>query len=542
MDLYKIRQELNKGVALTNINLKVTDYARVSTNHLEQQKSLQNQKEHFEEMIKENPNWTYITGYVDDGITGTSDVKRDNFMKMIDDAKNNKFDLIITKEISRFSRNTLDSIKYTRELLSYGVAVLFVNDNINTALPDAELRLTIMASMAQDEIRRLSERVKFGINRAILRGEILGNNLLYGYKKDKNTKKLVIINEEAEVVRRIFEWYAIDKLSLSEIVRRLNKDKILSRNSNKWSITTISRMIENPKYKGFYCGRKIEVEDYMTKKIKYLNKDEWIMYEDKGKIPPIIDSELWEKANKRLNKRKKSKNKYHDKYLYSSKIYCKSHKTLYYRRIFRNKNKDVTWVCSEYLKYGKEYCNSANIRESELNYIFKDIINKLEIDLNKVVDILINYYKDSDFNKNEEIEKRKKKLNNIIIKKDKLLDLNIKEIISDQEFQKRNNMLNEEIKSIEEEINNLNERNNNVTLEDDIKDKVYSNKVLEKIIDLILNHIDVTMIDNIINLDIYLNYDSKLELSNDYEFKRGFDTKGTKRYCVFYKIRCFFLS
>ncbi len=537
MDLYKIRKELNMGIPLTSIKLRVTDYARVSTNHLEQQKSLQNQKEHFEEMIKENPNWTYITGYVDDGITGTSDVKRDNFMKMIDDAKNNKFDLIITKEISRFSRNTLDSIKYTRELLSYGVAVLFVNDNINTALPDAELRLTIMASMAQDEIRRLSERVKFGMNRAILRGEILGNNLLYGYKKDKNTKKLVIINEEADVVRRIFEWYAIDKLSLSEIVRRLNKDKILSRNSNKWSVTTISRMIENPKYKGFYCGRKIEVEDYMTKKIKYFNKDEWITYEDKEKIPPIIDSYLWEKANKRLNKRKKSKNKYHNKYLYSSKIYCKCHKTLYYRRIFRNKNKDVTWVCSEYLKYGKEYCNSANIRESELNYIFKDIINKLEIDLNKVVHILINYYQNSDFNKDEEIEKRKKKLNNIIIKKDKLLDLNIKEIISDQEFQKRNNMLNEEIKSIEEDINNIDDKNNNVTLEDDIRDKVYSNKVLERIINLILKHIDVTMVDKVISLDIYLNYDSKLELSNDYEFKRGFDTKGTKRYYVFYKVK-----
>ena len=176
---------------LTSIKLRVTDYARVSTDHLEQKKSLQNQVEHFEQYIKENPNWTYVGGYVDDGITGTSDVKRDNFMKMIEDARSGKFDLIVTKEISRFSRNTLDSIKYTRELLSYGVAVLFVNDNINTVMPDSELRLTIMASMAQDEIRRLSERVKFGMNRAIERGEILGNDLLYGYKKDKDTKVIL---------------------------------------------------------------------------------------------------------------------------------------------------------------------------------------------------------------------------------------------------------------------------------------------------------------------------------------------------------------
>ena len=195
MDLYAVRKQLSMGVPLASLKLRVTDYARVSTNTHEQKKSLQNQVEHFEQYIKENPNWTYVDGYVDDGITGTSDIKRDNFMKMIEDARRGKFDLIVTKEISRFSRNTLDSIKYTRELLSYGVSVLFVNDNINTAMPDSELRLTIMASMAQDEIRRLSERVKFGMNQAIERGEILGNNLLYGYKKNKDNGGLNIIKE-----------------------------------------------------------------------------------------------------------------------------------------------------------------------------------------------------------------------------------------------------------------------------------------------------------------------------------------------------------
>ena len=121
-------------------------------------------------------------------------------MKMIFDAKNDKFDLILTKEISRFSRNTLDSIKYTRELLENGVAVFFLNDNINTLLPDAELRLTIMASLAQDEVRRLSERVRFGMQRAIEKKKILGNNSLYGYYKDKKTNKLVINQEEAIIV------------------------------------------------------------------------------------------------------------------------------------------------------------------------------------------------------------------------------------------------------------------------------------------------------------------------------------------------------
>ena len=188
---------LNSGISINDINLRVVIYARVSTNYKEQKNSLVNQVEHFKKVIDNNLNWTYIATYIDDGITGTNDTKREQFMKMINDSKSDKFDLIITKEISRFSRNTLDSIKYTRELLNNGVAVFFVNDNINTILPDAELRLTIMASLAQDEIRRLSERVRFGMNRAIEKKVILGNNLLYGYKKDKESKKLVIIEEEA---------------------------------------------------------------------------------------------------------------------------------------------------------------------------------------------------------------------------------------------------------------------------------------------------------------------------------------------------------
>ena len=151
---------LNKGLAITNIKLRVVIYARVSTDHLEQKNSLNNQVEYFKQFIKSQRDWQYIDSYIDDGITGTNDIKREQFMKMINDSKSDKFDLIITKEISRFSRNTLDSIKYTRELLNNGVAVFFVNDNINTIFPDAELRLTIMASLAQDEVRRLSERVR----------------------------------------------------------------------------------------------------------------------------------------------------------------------------------------------------------------------------------------------------------------------------------------------------------------------------------------------------------------------------------------------
>mgnify|MGYP004561070693 FL=1 len=566
MDLYTVRKQLNMGVPLTSIKLRVTDYARVSTDHLEQKKSLQNQVEHFEQYIKENPNWTYIPGYVDDGITGTSDIKRDNFMKMIEDARLGKFDLIVTKEISRFSRNTLDSIKYTRELLSYGVAVLFVNDNINTAQSDSELRLTIMASMAQDEIRRLSERVKFGMNRAIERGEILGNDLFYGYKKDRDSGILNIIEEEAKIVRRIYELYAVEQLTLSKIAKALNNEGLKTCQNKKWCISTISRMIENPKYKGYYCGRKSEIVDYMTKKIKYFEKGDWVIYEDKIRIPPIVDEDLWDRANNRLMLRKKAfmmrkedKNIYKNRYLYSAKIYCAKHNTVFHRRKFRKNKKDITWVCSLYLKNGKTSCDSPNIRESELDEIFKDLISKLQIDYIDIVNTLISYYKNLEIDTgiDEEISSIENKINNLYTKKDKILELTIQGGLSNDEFYERNNLFNDKINILTNELNQLKLDKDKLKtttdktkeLEDILKSKVNSKSTTNKIISSLLNHIVVSKINNNKNnmqLNIFLSYkdivNKKLQpiLRSSYEFRRGYDTKGTKRYKVYYQVNCYF--
>ncbi len=566
MDLYTVRKQLNMGVPLTSIKLRVTDYARVSTDHLEQKKSLQNQVEHFEQYIKESPNWTYIPGYVDDGITGTSDIKRDNFMKMIEDARLGKFDLIVTKEISRFSRNTLDSIKYTRELLSYGVAVLFVNDNINTAQSDSELRLTIMASMAQDEIRRLSERVKFGMNRAIERGEILGNDLFYGYKKDRDSGILNIIEEEAKIVRRIYELYAVEQLTLSKIAKTLNNEGLKTCQNKKWCISTISRMIENPKYKGYYCAKKSEIVDYMTKKIKYFEKGDWVIYEDKIRIPPIVDEDLWDRANNRLMLRKKAfmmrkedKNIYKNRYLYSAKIYCAKHNTVFHRRKFRKNKKDITWVCSLYLKNGKTSCDSPNIRESELDEIFKDLISKLQIDSIDIVNTIISYYKNLEIDTgiDEEISSIENKINNLYTKKDKILELTIQGGLSNDEFYERNNLFNDKINILINELNQLKLDKDKLKtttdktkeLEDILKSKVNSKSTTNKIISSLLNHIVVSKINNNKNnmqLNIFLSYkdivNKKLQpiLRSSYEFRRGYDTKGTKRYKVYYQVNCYF--
>ena len=180
MDILEIRKQL-RTKTIYDIPLRVTFYARVSTDKDEQLNSLDNQIHYYEELIRKNKAWTFVSGYIDEGLSGISTKKRENFHRMVEDGKNGDFDLIITKEITRFARNTLDSIQYTRELLNNGVAVFFQNDNINTLDEDSELRLTIMSGIAQDELRKLSSRVKFGHQQAIKSGVVIGNSRIFGF-------------------------------------------------------------------------------------------------------------------------------------------------------------------------------------------------------------------------------------------------------------------------------------------------------------------------------------------------------------------------
>ncbi|MDE5648895.1 MAG: recombinase family protein, partial [Oscillospiraceae bacterium] len=190
MDIYTIANQMKlEHKTIHDLNLKVTFYARVSTTREEQENSVENQINYFTEMIKNNPNWTFISGYVD-RIRGESAENRSEFMHMIEDGKNGEFDLILTKEVSRFARNTIDSLTYTRDLLRAGVGVFFQNDNICTIDTDSELRLTIMSSIAADEVRKLSERVRWGHKLSIESGKVLGNIRIFGY--DKVDCKLII--------------------------------------------------------------------------------------------------------------------------------------------------------------------------------------------------------------------------------------------------------------------------------------------------------------------------------------------------------------
>lgn len=463
MDIYDIRNALNSGKTIYDLPLRVTYYARVSTDKDEQLHSLSAQVRYYTEFIQRSPQWIYVEGYIDEGISGTSVRKRENFLRMVKDAQAGHFDFIVTKEISRFSRNTLDSIQYTQELLRCGVGVLFESDNINTLMPDAELRLTIMSSIAQDEVRKISERVKFGFKRAIENGVVLGNDRIWGYEKQDG--RLVVKEDEAEIVRTIFNLYANERMGIRTIASYLTSQGYKNTRGNDFSFSTIRGILCNPKYKGYYCGRKTSKIDYKLKTIKYFPEEDWVMYKDEENVPPIVSEELWDKANLILSKRSakqsaEDKTGYQNRYPYSGKIICGVHKLPYYRSLYRYKsgNKEI-WQCQEYSRKGREGCNAPVLYTTELDEILRKVLEELSVNRAEIIHGLIRLYQSigSGSRTEEDMARCKVEIDSILKRKDKLLDLSIDGHISDEEFSQRNERFNEEIERLRSRLGELEE-------------------------------------------------------------------------------------
>ena len=451
MEVRKIRSEMRMGRSFYDLPLRVTFYARVSTDQDEQINSLENQVQYYTELIQSKPNWKFVPGYVDEGISGGSTKKRDNFNRMIRDAKAGMFDFIITKEISRFSRSTLDSIKYTQELLDYNVGVFFQNDNINTLDTDSEFRLVIMAGVAQDEIRKLSERLKFGFRQAIKNGHVLGNDKLYGY--DKKDCVLTVNEEEAEIIRIIFDLYGNQRLGTRTISKRLMELGYTSREGNAFNTLTIRHILENPKYKGWYCGNKSQSVDYRTKRNILLDESEWVTYPDPS-IPAIVSEELWNRANvlyKRRREEMKSHSSgisFHNRYPYSAKIYCEEHGTTFHRQVIQTKKgQQEVWQCKVYRSHGRAACSAPQIRSSDLDVILSDIFKELVRDKEKIIDslvtVLTNIPKEVDYGKLRcQVENE---MDDLERKKNRLLDLSIAGALTVEEFKERNDAFNAQI-------------------------------------------------------------------------------------------------
>lgn len=535
LTLFEIRNALVDGTSIFELPLKVTYYARVSTDKYEQLNSLENQVTYYENYIKENSKWTFVEGYIDEGISGTSTNKRDSFKRMIRDAKNGKFNLIITKEISRFARDTLDSISYTRKLLEYGVGVFFQYDHINTFNSDSELRLTIMASIAQEEVRKLSERVKFGFQRSIESGKVLGNDAIWGYKKDKC--KLVIVEEEAEIIRKIYDMYVNEHLGMRSIGNKLADEGIFNKNGKPFQQGTIKYILTNPKYKGYYCGNKTRVIDYHTKQRVNINEEDWKLYEDNVSVPPIVSEYIWEKAQEIVKSRSDRfsthKEVYQNRYPFSGKIYCMNHNTTYRRKVNvssgKKKKRVVTWRCSHFLKYNTEGCDGPILYDDELKEIVGKSILKYISNVS-IVDDLIKEYKTIEENKDysKDIQKKKEEIEKLERSKSKILDLIVKELISEDDFKKQSDEIISNIHKLENEIYELESKSKSVLSNykylEEVRKKAlekleYENTDVDSLIYEFLEKIEVYKMNdnNYITLRVLLNTGNNYSIT----FKHG---------------------
>ncbi|MBE6666175.1 MAG: recombinase family protein [Ruminococcaceae bacterium] len=296
---------------------RVAAYCRVSTDRTDQKNSFESQKEYFKKYVQNHSEWILYEIYTDEGITGTNTKKRKGFLKMIEDAENHCFDLLITKEISRFARNILDSVYYTRMLKQLGIGVFFLNDNIFTLDSDAELRLAILASIAQEESRKTSERVKWGQMQRMKKGVVFGRNML-GY--DVKNGKMTVNPKGAEIVKKIFYQFTEENLSVTQIARNLDECGILPMYAKKWNPSVVLRILKNEKYKGDLKQKKTYTPDYLSHD-KKINRGEesfvWIYDHHE----PIVTEEIFEKAAKILSRGKNSLQA-DGKYPFSGKIIC----------------------------------------------------------------------------------------------------------------------------------------------------------------------------------------------------------------------------
>ena len=367
--------------------MRVASYCRVSTDKDDQANSFETQQRYFRDYIESQPDWELYEIYADEGISGTSTKKRTQFNRMIQDAYEGKFQLILTKEVSRFSRNILDTISYTRELKDIGVGVLFVTDNINTLDPEAEMLLSFLASLAQEESRRTSARVVWGQTRQMERGVVFGQSLL-GY--DVKDGRISINPEGAEIVRLIFHKYAVEQVGTSEIAQFLTcKGYRTYRGSDKWEANTVIKILNNEKYVGDLVQKKTYTKDFLTHE-KRRNTGEVPFVEIRNHHEPIISREIWDAAQERLHQNNKHAgcSGHSNRYVFSGKIKCSECGCSFVGRFKYRKDgtKVRRWSCGSAAKKGAAVCDVGKlVRDDDAMNMLKIAIRSLQIDREAVV-------------------------------------------------------------------------------------------------------------------------------------------------------------
>lgn len=444
---YDLLRAVNNGANTQDMNLRVVDYVRVSTASREQRKSFENQLDTYRQMIEDNPNWTYSGTYSDEAVTGTKVYMRGGFQQMIADAQAGLFDLIIVKDVARFARNIKECLVYKDKLKSCGVMIWFVKEGINSFRSKDEMFLQWMALGAEMEAENARSRTKIVFEQGIQRGKVYGNSKILGYTKDHC--KLVVDEEEAETVRLIFDLYVHQRMGLRRIAKELAERGITRKDGTQIPTRTLKTVLENPKYKGFYCGGKTEKLDMGERYVRReLPQNEWVMYKDPA-IPAIVSEALWDEA---AQIRKERQGKYREEvsapcnqgiYRYSGKIvsgFDAAPGVSFTRCLYRYKgiNREG-WQCRNY----KDAAHPGNIGPTlysdELDTIVQGMLHDLLGGYDAMIADLMRRYQSA--TTGQQIEKRmetlKKEQETIEKKRRKLLDLYEDDAITKDEYMTR---------------------------------------------------------------------------------------------------------
>lgn len=463
--------------------IMVASYCRVSTDKDDQANSFESQRRYFKEYIARQPDWELYKVYADEGITGTSTKKRVQFNQMIHDAHKGKFKLIITKEVSRFSRNILDTIAFTRELKALGVGVLFMNDGINTMDPDSELRLSIMGSIAQEESRKTSARVKWGQTRQMEKGVVFGKSML-GY--DVKGGKLYLEPKGAEIIKQIFYKYGIEKKGTSIIARELREAGYLTfRGHTNWTNTHIIKILKNEKYVGDLLQKKTITPDYLTHQKKYNRGEEDMVY-IRDHHEPIISRELWDLVQDEIELRNRN-GKYgaghSNRYMFSGKIKCGVCGASFVSRTKKNKGGSSykRWCCYNAAIDGLRHiddkgnevgCSVGCLLRDELawdilQYAIRVIRAKPKWFAKRVIEHARDYITNSEVTFTDTQEEVEDEIRQLEEKKREVLDAFFSKVISKDDVRFMNATYDEQIKALKEKLEALRSLN---SLEYDIKD------------------------------------------------------------------------
>ena len=451
--------------------VRVAAYARVSTDKDDQANSFESQVKYFTEFIEKQDGWKLVRVYSDEGISGTSTHKRAGFNSMIDDVMSGKIDFIITKEVSRFARNTVDTLQVTRNLRGLGVGVYFMLDNINTLDKDGELRLTLMASLAQEESRKTSERVKWGQKRQMEKGVVFGRNLL-GYKVKGG--RLYLVEDEAEIVRLIFHKYLNEGKGTHIIARELKEEGIKpydpdgrAKYKNDWSNTQILRVLRNEKYCGDLCQKKTYTKNYLDHKKRYnRGQEEMIYIKDHHPEIAIISRDMWDATQAELQRRTttaEQKSKHSNRYWLSGKIFCGVCGERFVNKIKKTSvGTSRAWNCMNHIKPHafrevecsmSEWASDRSMKNIVL-YILNILVeNRDELKAEIVKEI-------SQLNLEEKVKSTddiQDKIDRLEQKKLNLIDIRTEGEISKEDFMKKKTQFETEISDLKAELEEIKE-------------------------------------------------------------------------------------